>query len=241
MFCIYCGASIPKDALFCSACGKQTVHAAEGAPAPAETAQRAAAVDAPVITTLAADTALPAAPPVARKSIASILWVVGGVVVVVLVLGLWGISKGGSGGSSSDSGTSGYTAAPTAGTPPADPAPQIVDDTPPPESAPPAEPAPVAAPAPAPPPQSNSIVGTWKTPTALGDYTMELGADGRYTIKGTLVNDYGVYVYSNDGSLQLQSQSFFDGKLVTWRCQIIGDTLSVIEQTGAAHVYTRAN
>ena len=70
---------------------------------------------------------------------------------------------------------------------------------------------------------------------------MELGEDGRYTVKGTFVNDYGVYVYSNDGSLRLQSQSFFDGSLVTWRCQVNGDTMSVIEQTGAAHIYTREN
>ena len=247
MFCIYCGTSIPKDALFCSACGRATAHGSEGVPAPGETPQPAAAVEVPaaVVTARAAEAAsptaismaVPPAAPAARKGIGPILWVLGGVVVLVLGLGLWSMNRGSNDGSSSDSGTSSYTPAPTPQTPPADPAPQIVDDTPPVESTP----APAPAPEPAPAPQNNSIVGTWKTPTALGETTMELGADGRYTVKGTFVNDYGVYVYSSDGSLRLQSQNFFDGSLVTWRCQINGDTMSVIEQTGAAHIYTRVN
>jgi hypothetical protein len=242
MFCIYCGASIPKDALFCSACGKRTAQAAGDATAPAEIPPPAAMVDvpAPVVTARVAEAASPAAtattaPPAARKGIGTILWVLGGIVFLVLSLGIWSMNRGQSDGSASDSGTSSYTPAPQ--TPAADPSPQIVDDTPPPESAPVVAP----APAPAPAPQNNSIVGTWKTPTPLGETTMELGADGRYTVKGTFVNDYGVYVYSNDGSLRLQSQNFFDGSLVTWRCQINGDTMSVIEQTGAAHIYTRVN
>ena len=79
-------------------------------------------------------------------------------------------------------------------------------------------------------------------PNAMALATVD--ADGLPNVRMVLLKGFdqrGFVFYSNDGSLRLQSQSFFDGSLVTWRCQINGDTMSVIEQTGAAHVYTRAN
>lgn len=82
-------------------------------------------------------------------------------------------------------------------------------------------------------------MGTWTTPTPLGNTTLVLGADGSYTVKGAIVDDYGIYVYSNDGSLQLQSKSFFDGALEIWHCQVSGDTMSVIEGKGGSHIYRR--
>ena len=72
----------------------------------------------------------------------------------------------------------------------------------------------------------------------MADTTLELTSEGHYHLKSSLADESGSYVYS-DGSLQLQPDGLFDHSIVTWQCQISGNSMSVIEPDGAAHIYTR--
>jgi hypothetical protein len=124
------------------------------------------------------------------------------------------------------------TAAPAAVAPSA-PAP-AADNTPAPATAPvqaPPQPAPAAT--------QNPIVGDWKATTFIGSTIgLHLGADGRYVLNPG--SDEGVYVFSaGDGTLRLQSSSFFSKGIMIWSCQLSGDSLSCVDPNGAGHVYTR--
>jgi hypothetical protein len=124
------------------------------------------------------------------------------------------------------------SAADTTTAPSADTAPAPAADTP--VSAP-VQPAPQPAPA---APQ-NPIVGDWKATTFIGSTIgLHLGADGRFVLNPG--SDEGVYSYSSgDGTLRLQSNSFFSEGIMVWSCQVTGDTLSCVDPKGAAHVYNR--
>ena len=142
------------------------------------------------------------------------------------------------------------TTAPTAdtapaATPTADPAPAPTADTP---SAPAADTAPApahanapvqVAPQPVPAAVQNPIVGDWKATTFIGSTIgLHLGADGRYVLNPG--SDEGVYSYSSgDGTLRLQSSSFFSKGIMVWSCQVSGDSLSCVDPNGAGHVYSR--
>jgi len=125
-----------------------------------------------------------------------------------------------------------YTA-PTAA-PAADPTAPAADTTSAPVSAPVQ---PLPSPAPAAP--QNPIVGDWKATTVIGSTIgLHLGADGRYILNPG--SDEGVYSYSSgDGTLRLQSNSFFSSGVMVWSCQVSGDTLSCVDPNGAGHVYNR--
>ena len=75
----------------------------------------------------------------------------------------------------------------------------------------------------------------------IGESTLELTSDGHYHVKNVFADDSGVYVYTaSDGTLRLQEDGIFSRHDMTiWHCQLSGDTLSVLEPEGAAHVYTR--
>lgn len=107
------------------------------------------------------------------------------------------------------------------------------DNTPAPASAPVQAP---AAPAPAP---QNPIVGDWKATTFIGStISLHLGADGRFILNPG--SDEGVYSYSSgDGTLRLQSNSFFSEGIMVWSCQVSGDSLSCVDPNGGGHVYNR--
>jgi len=117
---------------------------------------------------------------------------------------------------------------------PATPAPQPSPDV---QVAPPPPP---AAPPPAPAP-SNSIVGKWKLTQVLGSTYLTFMADGHYSIENLLgMTETGLYVFSPDGTLRMQDDSFFSGQTTIWHCSVSGDSLSVLEgDSGAAHLYTR--
>ncbi|HMG85118.1 MAG TPA: zinc ribbon domain-containing protein [Terracidiphilus sp.] len=123
-------------------------------------------------------------------------------------------------------------AADTATAPSADTTPAPAADTP---VSTPVQPAPQPAPA---APQ-NPIVGDWKATTFIGSTIgLHLGADGRYVLNPG--SDEGVYSYSSgDGTLRLQSNSFFSEGIMVWSCQVSGDSLSCIDPKGGGHVYNR--
>ena len=65
-----------------------------------------------------------------------------------------------------------------------------------------------------------------------------LAADGRYVLNPG--SDEGIYVFSSgDGTLRLQSNSFFSKGVMIWSCQVSGDSLSCVDPEGAGHVYSR--
>jgi hypothetical protein len=100
---------------------------------------------------------------------------------------------------------------------------------------------PAATPAPAPPPAPLTIAGEWRTKLIIGVGTLTLTGDGRYRVKNVFVDDSGIYTYAPDGTLRLQEDGVFDHSITEWHAQLSpdGQSLSVIEPEGAAHVYTR--
>jgi hypothetical protein len=70
-----------------------------------------------------------------------------------------------------------------------------------------------------------------------------LTGDGRYHVKNVFVDDSGIYTYSADGTLQLQETGIFDHSITVWHAQVSpdGQSLSVVEPEGAAHVYSRVH
>jgi len=103
---------------------------------------------------------------------------------------------------------------------------------------------PTSAPVQAAPPSSpavpqNPIVGDWRAITIIGSSIgLHLGADGRYVLNPG--SDEGIYVFSSgDGTLRLQSNSFFSKGVMIWSCQVSGDSLSCVDPEGAGHVYSR--
>jgi hypothetical protein len=248
MFCIHCGASNPQDASFCSTCGK-SVGTPANPPIPVEiprqvpdTTERsswnAAGQTLP-------QTSLPVPPPqpLAQYQPATagkgkpVLWILGGfgacllLVIAVVIGSRLNQASQGTSPSSAVPDTS-VTPAPAGYTPP--PAAPVADNTPAPASAP------VQAP-PSPPPAAsqNPIIGDWKATTFIGSSIgLHLGADGRYILNPG--SDEGVYVFSSgDGTLRLQSNSFFSKGIMIWSCQVSGDSLSCVDPDGAGHVYTR--
>src|SRR5579864_7112755 len=117
MFCNYCGESNPDDAVFCSKCGKRTVHEHAAAPAAAETHHSADAVpdvstppdfSTPAETTHAgAHAAEPQRVVAAKGTGGRVLWAVGGLVLLVAIIGAVAITKSRSGSPPSDSNPSG--------------------------------------------------------------------------------------------------------------------------------------
>ena len=113
MFCNYCGASNPDDAIFCSACGKQMVHpsAAETHLADSKLSREAATeVPASIETASPAPYVAPPGPEVNSKGKGgSVLWAVGGLILLVAIIGVVAITRGRSG--APNGGPSGYTPA----------------------------------------------------------------------------------------------------------------------------------
>jgi len=254
MFCIHCGASNPEDASFCNKCGKDVAGPTNPA-IPAEAPQQVPRSDERSSWNAAGQPlpqiSLPVQPPpqlhaAYQPSTAfkgkPVLWILAGfgacLLIVIAVLAVALVFR--------------LTQAPpvqeatpatsASGTPPATlpvtdtpygPAP-AADNTPSPASAPvqAPPPTPVAAP-------QNPIVGDWKTTTFIGSTIgLHLGADGRYVLNPG--SDEGVYVFSSgDGTLRLQSSSFFSKGIMVWSCQVSGDSLSCVDAAGAGHVYTR--
>jgi len=256
MFCIYCGASNPEDAAFCSACGK-----AVGTPSnPAirvETPRQTAVTSEKPIWNAAGQTVpqaslleQPPQPLVPYQSAGTkkgkpVLWILAGfgaclLIVITVAMG-FRLSQSSSGRE----------------TPPAYPAPDtpaaavpVAETAPAPAPAADSTPAPVSAPVqPAPPPPApaapavpqNPIVGDWKATTMIGSsIELHFGADGRYTLKDVLDSQEGVYVFSSgDGTLRLQPNAVFSHDIVVWSCQLSGDSFSCVDPNGAGHVYTR--
>jgi len=225
MFCIYCGSSNPDDAAFCSACGKPTAVVAESnahveKPASRATVESQSPAPAP--------TPSPAAPNAASAQSHSGLLLLalflGAALAVLLVVVIQDRRE-----------ASAREAGPRVNDPsPATPAPQPSPDV---QVAPPPPP---AAPPPAPAP-SNSIVGKWKLTQVLGSTYLTFMADGHYSIENLLgMTETGLYVFSPDGTLRMQDDSFFSGQTTIWHCSVSGDSLSVLEgDSGAAHLYTR--
>jgi zinc-ribbon domain len=243
VFCNYCGAPNPKDASFCSACGKAIV-APSIPPVQKEPLQKkidqhvSANVEAVRDTSGQAQSHAPlSAPPQgqtqplpnpspAGKSRTG-LWVLAGfaaclVLVIVVAFSLRQNQT------ASGSDTSSYIP---------DSAP-VQDSSPAPVDVPPA-PAPMQTPPPPPAAPQNPIAGQWKTTTIIGDTILTFTDDGHYTIKSALVGDSGVYVFSSDGTLRSQPDAIFSHDIVIWHCQLSGDSLSVVDPDGAGHVYTR--
>jgi hypothetical protein len=235
MFCIHCGAPNPKDASFCSTCGK-AIDVSANPPIPTEIPQPAPSLPAPPPQSSAQYQ------PPARKGTA-VPWILLGFaacLVIVLAVALGFRQNQAPSGletprAYSPSDTAPATA-PATGTLPAT-APATTDTTPAPASAP------VQTPPPSPPPAAapqNNLVGDWKTTTVVGSHiSLHFGADGRYALTD-FITDEGVYVYSGgDGTLRLQSNSFFSKGIMVWSCQVSGDSLSCVDPQGAGHVYTR--
>lgn len=247
MFCIHCGAPNPEDASFCRTCGK-AIGASADPPIAAEPPQRVfSSTQAPSRNATPQpppSMSLQAPPPPAQYQPATagkgkpVLWILGGfaaclLIVITVALG-FRLSQPSSVQESARANPAADTppaAAPVTETAPAAPA---TENTPAPASAPVQEPAP-------PPPAApqNPIVGDWKATTFIGSTIgLHLGADGRYILNPG--SDEGVYVFSSgDGTLRLQSNSFFSKGIMIWSCQLSGDSLSCVDPNGAGHVYTR--
>lgn len=251
MFCIHCGAPNPIDASFCSTCGK-AIDVPANPPIPTEIPQ-------PVLKSAEGSgnlrqtpsPSLPAQPPPqwheqhqppVREG-RTLPWIlVGFAACLVIVLAIALVFRQNQAPSGleipraySPSDTPPATAAATGTLPATTPA--TTDTTPAAPSAP------VQAPPPPPPPPAapqNTIVGDWKTATVVGSHiSLHFGADGRYTLTD-FITDEGVYVYSSgDGTLRLQSNSFFSKGIMIWSCQLLGDSFSCVDPQGAGHVYTR--
>jgi hypothetical protein len=251
MFCIHCGAPNPEDASFCSSCGK-FIAAPANPPSSAETPQPVLHVAAQSPRNPTAQTmspiALPAQPaaqpqnlPAASAKAKPVLWILAGFAACLLILITVSVGSRLSQPSSTPEPSRDNAVpdpspatAPVAFTPPAT-AP-ATENTPAPTSAPVQQPAP-------PPPAApqNPLVGDWKTTTSANT-TIEIhfGADGRYKMTALLIPDDGVYVFSpGDGTLRLQSSSFFSKGVMIWSCQLSGDMFSCVDPDGAGHVYTR--
>ena len=243
MFCNYCGVPNPDDAAFCRACGKRIAVSAQSAPAPPSVAPFASSAQP------ASVTPAPVAPvPATGGSGRGAIWAV--VVLLVAVVAGMGfvvyreLSPRAADVVSTTAPLPAYPPPPVAPPPPA-PAPAPVQDVAPaqptPAVTPPApEPAPGPAPEPAAAPPQNSIVGRWRTSVPIGTSTLELTSDGHYHVKNVFADDTGVYVdTASDDTLRLQEDGLFSHDVTIWHCQVSGDTLSVVEPEGAAHVYTR--
>jgi hypothetical protein len=250
MFCNYCGASNPDDSSFCSSCGKGIVgRSQEDVPrvAPADTLIQNQSP--PVV----APPAVPPSPPQETSS-GTGLWILGGAATVIVVAILAGVAVHLASSRPQDdpslfipeASAGNVTPSPVDSRPaPAAPSATPSPDAPPPAPAAPPAPPPPAPPAPAPPPPAPSaaptIVGEWETELLIGTGTLSLTRDGRYHVKNVFADDSGVYTYGADGSLRLQTSGVFDHTVTVWHAQLSmdGDSLSIIEPEGAAHVYTR--
>jgi hypothetical protein len=233
MFCIHCGAPNPEASSFCSTCGKG-IGAPTKPPAPARETSPPITVPAPLTPQPQARST-----PTAEGKGKPVVWILAGfaaclLIMITVSLGLR-LSRVSSGpGPTPDTAVPDPppTAAPATYTPPAT-AP-ATDNRPAPTSSP-VQPPPSAPPA---APQ-NPIVGDWKATTFIGStMSLHLGADGRYVMNPG--SDEGVYSYSSgDGTLRLQSNSFFSKGIMVWSCQVSGDSLSCVDPNGAGHVYAR--
>jgi hypothetical protein len=261
MFCIHCGARNPENASFCSACGKE-IGAPANPPTPAEAAPQvpgsaeksagnAAGQGLPPISLPAQPAAQPQPQALYQPAIAGkgkpVLWVLGGfgacLVIVIAVAFGSRLNRTSSVSeparedvvpeTSPTTAPATYAAPAPASAPAVDPAP-AADTTPAPVSAPVQPPPPPASAAP-----QNPIVGDWKATTYIGSTIgLHLGADGRYILNPG--SDEGVYSYSSgDGTLRLQSNSFFSKGIMVWSCQVSGDSLSCVDPNGGGHVYNR--
>jgi len=256
MFCIHCGAPNPEDATFCGSCGK-TIGAPANSPVPTEALQQVhSSAEQPSWNATGqppAQISSPPQPPPQYQPAAPrgkpVLWILAGfaaclLIVIAVALGFRQSQPSTAPETTRTNSPSDSlpAAAPVAETP-RDPAP-VADTTPAPVSTPVQASAPAAAPVQAPPPPppaapQNSIVGDWKATTLVGSSIgLHLGADGRYILNPG--SDKGVYVFSSgDGTLRLQSNSFFSKGIMIWSCQLAGDSLSCVDPNGGGHVYSR--
>jgi hypothetical protein len=247
MFCNYCGESNPDDAVFCSKCGKRTAHEHAAAPVAAETHHSAAEAipDVPAApgsstrNEMAHAGAHAAAEPqrvaAAKGTGGRVLWAVGGLVLLVAIISAVAITKSRSGSPPSDGASSGSASGSSSS-----PGGASTPDSP----APPGGPGSAqggGAPDSATPAGGGTVVGSWKTPVPLmPDTNLELTADGHYHLKSALAEESGSYVFM-DGNLQLTPDGLFDHSTIAWQCQLSGNSMSIIEPDGAAHIYTRVN
>jgi len=251
MFCIHCGAANPQDASFCSICGK-AIGAPANPPTPAAAPQQvlgstekssgnATGQALPPITMSVQPTPQPQAQylPATTGKGKPVLWILAGftaclVIVIAMALGpRWNQNSSGPEPARDNAVPDpAPTAAPATYTPPS--AAPGADSTPAPASAPVQTPPPSLPAAP-----QNPIVGDWKATTFIGSSIgLHLGADGRYVLNPGSYE--GVYVFSSgDGTLRLQSNSFFSKGIMIWSCQVSGDSLSCVDPEGAGHVYSR--
>lgn len=252
MFCIYCGAPNPEDASFCSTCGKviaapATLSTPAEPPLPFPSSAEKASGNAtaqtfPPIALPAQPAPQPQYPPAAPPKGKPVVWILAGFAACLLILITVALGSRLSRPSSTPEPSRDNVVAPD---PPPATAPVTYTPLAP---APSAEnaPAPTSAPVQPPPPPppaapQNSLVGDWKTTTSANT-TIEIhfGADGRYKMTALLIPDDGVYVFSpGDGTLRLQSSSFFSKGVMIWSCQLSGDMFSCVDPDGAGHVYTR--
>jgi hypothetical protein len=246
MFCIYCGASNPEDASFCGACGKTiSASAPQAMPAaPQLVHSRAEGSTANPIGETLPQTSLPEPPqPPAEHQLTAAakgkpaVWILGGFGLCLLIVITVAVGTRLGQSSSRPETPPAVSDTPPAAVPVTDipPAAAPVVDNPP---------APVSPPVQAPPPPppaapQNPIVGDWKAKTFIGtSIGLHLGADGRYVMNPG--SDEGVYVFSTgDGTLRLQSNSFFSKGIMVWSCQVSGDSLSCVDPDGAGHIYSR--
>jgi hypothetical protein len=238
MFCNYCGAPNPDDAAFCSACGKRVARVEPAAAPSGEPVHEEARAAAP------SDTAPAAAPAVGRRRAGALMaWT------VMLVL-IGAIGAGGalqlSDEQQDSSGPSPVTSSETSSTPSTPDTTTSVETTTSIETTT-SVPAPLPAAAEAASPVATgppSIVGEWKTSLLVGEGTLTLTADGHCHVKNLLADDSGIYTYSPlDGELRIQVDSFFNHDIIRWHAQLSpdGESLTVQEPEGAAHVYHRVH
>ncbi|HXU13929.1 MAG TPA: zinc ribbon domain-containing protein [Terriglobales bacterium] len=246
MFCIHCGAPNPGDASFCSTCGK-----AIGAPVDSLTKATQPIIGAEKSSEHATGQTLPSmmlpaqsAPQPGYLAAAAgkgkpIQWILAGFAACLLILITVAL------GSRLNQSSSASRPSPNNAVSDPPPTASPATYTPPP-TAPPTDnmSEPTSAPVQAAPPSSpavpqNPIVGDWRAITIIGSSIgLHLGADGRYVLNPG--SDEGIYVFSSgDGTLRLQSNSFFSKGVMIWSCQVSGDSLSCVDPEGAGHVYSR--